>query len=47
MTVYGGSGAAMLPFLCPFVQLSKICVHLNKLLVHPFVQKYNEYNNIV
>ena len=42
-----GSGAAMLPFLCQFVQLYGILVHLYKLLVHPFVQMYNEYKNIV
>ena len=40
-------GAAMLPFLYQFVQPYGILVHLYKLLVHPFVQMYNEYKNIV
>ena len=42
-----GSGAAMLPFLCQFVQPYGMIVQQYKLLVHPFVQMYNEYKNIV
>ena len=30
-----------------FVQYNTFSVHMNKLLVHSFVQMYNEYKNIV